>query len=411
MKHLIRKLKTYKQPRFIWSYQYFCPRLTGPLRQHRKLFFLSCKNPLHLVLNIYAYCYWVSIAAWIVSYKATLKNHQTTQKKPLFLFFELLKLSLIHNIAPRYYFKYEFYKPQNKKQAFNYFYNNQLPYFHDHTNQQFPNYKQARKLIAHKQNFAQALKKIGLPHVPGKIYDSKILEENPSILLSKQTVFCKPPSGSQSLDAFLITYSKTTQQHCITPIKKTEIQDAKSIHIYLNQIFKKHKALLVQPFIEDHPEIKKLSHQKATTTVRIITEKSKNTDPKLLYLQLEIPKVKKTSQTYFIYPLTLDTLDIDPIFKEKAQMQDEPYPVIPDTIKKELHKAIHYCIKAHQSLLDLRSVSFDVILTQDGPVMLEANYNWSIELLYHVIDNKTSHPAKIWLHQMTQYHQEQMGKD
>jgi len=70
-----------------------------------------------------------------------------------------------------------------------------------------------------------------------------------------------------------------------------------------------------------------------------------------------------------------------------------------DELKNELKQAIAISLKAHQALLSVRTASFDVILSSTGPVILEANYNWSVELLYHVIDiNKPAlHPAARWL--------------
>jgi len=403
MKHLLKQLKINKQPRFILHPHYIRPNLTGPLALHRTLFFLSCKHPAHCILNLYTYIRWVSITAWMLSYKATLKNHKKTKQSKFSLFFSLLKLTLNHGIAPRYYFKYELDKPQNKKQAFTYFYNTQLPYFHDHTNQNFPNYKQAAQLTGDKQAFALALDKIGLPAVQGQIYKTQYLCNHPSILYAKKTRFCKPNLGSRSCDAFLIMYDEKTTLYHIKPITHPDIHDTKAISTYLDQVFSRHDTLLIQDFIEDHPDVQAISHQEPTTTVRIITEKSDaqpGTPSQLLYLQLELPQEKQEQQFYNILPLALDSLDIDPVFKlNNKNTPTKPYPVIPETLKKELKHAIAICLEAHTALLAVRSVSFDVIISSTGPVILEANYNWSIELLYHVIDvsKPASHPAAHWL--------------
>ncbi len=401
MKRVIKKIKDTKKPRFIFSYRYFLPNLTGPIALHRKLFFLSLKKPSHLLINIYGYMRWISIQAWISSYKATLKHYNTINQPKHVLFLSLLKLSLIHHIAPRYYFKYELYKPYNKKHAFNYFYNAELPYFHDYANKHFAHYKKAQALISNKQRFAEALHAQKIPCVLGEVYDTEALKKDPSILLSQKTIFCKPLNGSQSIDAFLIDYDENALSHYIKPIKTPDIYNTNKVHTYLKEVFSRHRALLTQPFIEDSPEMQALSGQATCTTVRIITTKSLEKTPTLLYLQLEIPHTKITTQTYFIYPLALDTLDIDPVFKtiNKAHHQNKSYPAISDTLKKALKKAILYCIKAHATLLSLSSVSFDVILSKNGPVILEANYNWPIEALYQSIDitSPNKHPIKDWL--------------
>jgi hypothetical protein len=403
MKRLIQALKTNKQPRFILHPYYMLPKLKGPIALHRKLFFLSCKNPARLMLNLYSYLRWVSITAWVLSYRATLKNHSKTEQSKPALFFSLLKLTLGHGIAPRYYFKYMLDQPQNKKQAFTYFYNAELPYFHDYTNQNFPHYKQATQLMGDKHAFALALDKIGLPSVQSTMYKTQDLRMNPSMLYAKKTRFCKPNHASRSCDAFLIMYDAQTALYHIKPITQPDIHDKQAMSTYLNQVFSRHDTLLIQDFIEDHPDLKALSQQEPTTTVRIITEKSDDkpsTLPQLLYLQLELPQEKQEQQFYTILPLTLDSLDVDPVFQSKNKnTPKKPYPIISNALKNELKHAISICLQAHQTLLPIRSASFDVIISNTGPVILEANYNWSIELLYHVIDNQKStfHPAAHWL--------------
>ena len=76
-------------------------------------------------------------------------------------------------------------------------------------------------------------------------------------------------------------------------------------------------------------------------------------------------------------------------------------------MKLLLRETIFYCVSAHEKLLELRTVAFDVIIGQQGPVIIEANYNWSIEMLYSVLgyDKSTmnqSHPAYQWMQQVLQ---------
>lgn len=403
MKRILKALKSNKQPRFILHPRYIMPNLTKPLALHRTLFFLSCKKPKYLALNIYTYMRWISMTAWKLSYQATLKHHDKTEQSKRSLFFCLLKFALQHNIAPRYYFKYEFDKPHNKKQALNYIYNTELPYFHDYTNRNFPQYKQAAKLMGDKHAFAEALIMLGLPAVQGKIYKTQELRNNPSILYAKKTLFCKPNRGSQSCDAFAMVYHETTELYHIKPITAPDIYDKQAIDGYLHQVFQRHDMLLLQDFIEDHPEIQALSQQEPATTVRIITEKSHakpTAATQLLYLQLEIPQEKQAQQFYTLLPLDINTLDVDLVFQTKNKNAfNTSYPEISDALKHELKQSITICLQAHQNLLPVRSASFDVSLSNNGPVILEANYNWSVELLYHVIDiNKPAlHPAAHWL--------------
>lgn len=129
--------------------------------------------------------------------------------------------------------------------------------------------------------------------------------------------------------------------------------------------------------------------------------------PTALHLQLEIPaqKIIKTNahpqQYYTIIPLDPHHLDVDPLYiQNQSKPQFTSANPVSETLKILLRKAIADCIIAHHQLLHLRSVAFDLIITEEGPVIIEANYNWGADMLYNVIHNdaaKSPHFAQRWL--------------
>ena len=143
-------------------------------------------------------------------------------------------------------------------------------------------------------------------------------------------------------------------------------------------------------------------HSIDTTTMRIITasiEKS-NMVPQAIYAQLEIPLLENNNkrQFYNILPLDIDTLDINlkymPEFKEKSKFENIKLNA---TIKDDIKTAIQKCLNTHQNL-KLRAIAFDIILSPKGPIIIEANYNWDISLLYRAFDHKQKNNiAKVWL--------------
>ena len=409
---IIAKIVRSKKPSFIMSVDFLNPKSSRIISLHRRLFFLSCCRPINLIINLIAYARWVGYYTWVLSYKASTKQTEEQLQEygltRLELFLELVKLGLIHIIPPRYYFIYQFYKNNNKKKILNYVYNQQQPYFHDNSNRNFKQYKQDVKLIGDKYQFTIALQKIDIPTVSSELCNTLALKQRPWLLLQKKAMFVKPNIGSKSKDAFLIEYDSGKDKYELTPIHGSVMKHHFDIECYLKKIVSRHNTLLLQPMVSEHAEIKKISSQNASTTVRIITGKSASSPcipPKLLYLQLEIPCVKEKKsivQYYTILPLDLNTLDIDPVFKCKSSYYQENDQVISDELKLMMRTAINYCVLAHHKLLNLRSVSFDVILSEEGPVILEANYNWSVEMLYNVIqtdpfDQDDMHPAAQWL--------------
>jgi hypothetical protein len=389
---VMHKILQAKKPSFILSKEFFCLKSTPLIAFHKRLFFLSCQHPVSLLINLQAYIRWLTYYAWVASYQGCQRQTSKQLKenglsRPV-LFFKLLKMSLVHVVPPYYYFKYQLNRNENA--VFNYFYQQQLPYFHHHCNQYFKSYKQAVTLIGDKHSFSLALQRLGLPTCVGLCYETKNIKQNVSILLRKQRVFCKPNNASQSQDAFLIDYNANQERHIIEPIHGPTITQSSDIISYLQNICRRHSKLLVQPFLQDHRDLKKLSNQRGASTIRIITgKKTETTPPELLYLQLEVPHVRSNNmQLYTIIPLDIHTLSL-------------PNQRMSVGIKKWLRESIHYCLLAHQHLLNLSSVSFDVIIGEQGPIIIEANFNWSIELLYSVInvDDKT-HPAYEWLQAM-----------
>ena len=109
------------------------------------------------------------------------------------------------------------------------------------------------------------------------------------------------------------------------------------------------------------------------------------------------------TQYYTLIPLDIDNLNVDLYFKKTHFFSEKQDVTVSEVLKRLLREAIDYCILTHDKLLDLNTVSFDLIISSDGPIMIEANYNWSIELLYFVIDpmdNNPVHPAGQWLNRV-----------
>ncbi|WP_231865145.1 hypothetical protein [Francisella hispaniensis] len=103
-------------------------------------------------------------------------------------------------------------------------------------------------------------------------------------------------------------------------------------------------------------------------------------------------------QFYNILPLNINTLDIDLThiseFKDKAKFKNLQ---IPETLKEKIKIAINKCIKTHERL-NIRAIAFDIIISPSDVVIIEANYNWDIEILYQAFGhNNKDHIAKLWL--------------
>ena len=161
------------------------------------------------------------------------------------------------------------------------------------------------------------------------------------------------------------------------------------------------RAFLVQPFIEDHPAFNSDPSIKAATLVRVITVKMTPTSAaKIIHTQLEKPRQEPLF--YNKIPLHWESLDVDPIFQTRFPLRQKEVPSLSNALKELIRESQDFCLKAHQHLLNLNSVAFDVIISEQGPFLLEANFNWHIAPLYQVLPfshlmEESDHPAGQWL--------------
>lgn len=414
MMRIAKRLMNVRRPQFIFSVLWRLKTSESPIMLHRALLFASCKTPWLLLLQMVGLCRWIGFGAWWSSYQFS-KATTTTQLEQYGLtraqlFRELIRFGLLYSIAPHQYVRHQLYKPELKKCMFHFIYDHQLPHFHHYLHRHHSGYRTALTLINDKHQFAQALQQAGIPTVVSQRYNTDELKKNTAPLFQKKSVFCKPNQGSQSQDAFLLQFDEREDQYRLEPVHGACLHKRHDIEHYLTQVFSRHQHVILQPFIHDHDDLQTDLSSRAVTTVRIITAKSDDELPVVLYLQLEIPSVKKTTgrqkdkQFYTILPLHWETLEVDPVFQKKFPRLNHAR-FMSDALKKGLLDAQLLCIQAHQSLLNLKSVAFDVCLCQQGPVILEANFNWSITLLYQVIDGDplavdNKHPAAMWLNSM-----------
>ncbi len=300
----------------------------------------------------------------------------------------LLRLALIHNITPDKYYKYQFYLNENKEKELVYFYTFELPNFHIVSNAGNKTFKEATRFIGNKAEFTQALKMLNIPHVP--IIQNLEDIENPDINLFFRTedIFCKPNKGSQSKDAFKVKYHKNIDSYKILPINGKEIEGFEEAKAFLRKMLTHCRNLQIQPYIESHNGLKSPSQPEQSTTVRIITVRNGDIVTPI-YMQIEIPDKRiNERQFYKLYPLDLNTFEVSEKFKSTLHFNKDMGVFRPSSdIKEMLSNAMDVCIKAHKGLIKLKSVAFDLFITATGPLIIEANFNWDVEMLYRSLNS------------------------
>lgn len=406
IKKLLLRMVYAKQPSFIMSSKYLINSSNKNIKIHRAIFFRNFKRADLIVINLIAIVRWVGYCAWINSYKVC----KTTSKEKLpkaglknrfSLYLKLLKLSVINFIPPNYYFRFNLYE----NDFVDFFYSKENSILHLYSDRNFNQPKQVRNFISDKYAFLEFLEKNNLqPNYSSKTTLEKILKDS-SLLFKKCKVFCKPNVANRSIGALCIDYDSLINDYkLLTLIDKKEVLGKSNILNFIKEYYSANETILIEKFIEDADDIKKLSqHPTDTTTMRIITASidGSNLLPETIYIQLEIPLLENNNeqQFYNILPLDIKTLDIDltnmPDFKDKEKFEGIQ---ISANLKQKVSTAIDMCLKVH-SKLEIRAIAFDVILSPQQPIIIEANYNWDIELLYRSFrpNDLHRHIAQVWL--------------
>ena len=334
-------------------------------------------NPFHCCATIVRALHWYGYRLWktmFILLRAQKKNVDIPLVQQIF---GLLHISLYHIPLNRYY-RYELYKKEHQILKTQLIYTNALPEFH-HLINKTHDLTQCKKLFVDKETFAQELHRLHIPTIPTLcISDSEIIHTH------KQDLFCKPVIGSQSQDAFCLKY--TANQHILIPIHGQKITDPHLVTKFVQQKFAQQR-FLIQPCIQDHPVVEKFKESEEITTMRIITVEFADKHIEAIYLQLEIPiAAKKQSRQYYkIYPLDCKSYDIDCVWKKNTQVNYDMQITIPQLLKQMIQEAVQHCATAHKALFDVKSIAFDVAFGKEGVVIIEANYNWDIEMLYRTV--------------------------
>lgn len=359
-------------------------------------------QPQHLTIAIIEATIWYCFSLWFRTFKILRKNGSSISESEhiskLRQYIDILRLNLLYQIPLHRYYSQQLYLKKNRQQIHWLNFLNTLPYFHDFCNKSTPNLKAQRALLSDKNKFAIALQENGFP-CPKTL----TLVKNPSqmnLYFQEKDVFCKPISASHNKDAFLLKYDPKGNSYRAFPINGFPVSDAQKLRVFLRS---KTSPMMIQEALEDHPDIASFSGTEEITTLRLITGKLPNGKIEVLYLQLEIPKKERHAsgqQLYQLYPLQWPHFNTEPHW-EKAKsdtIKYDPHLNLPSHIKKLLKDSGNMCKECHSRLFSLQTIAFDLALTAKEPIIIEANYNWNIELLFNVIhDLNNTSPAAQWL--------------
>jgi hypothetical protein len=153
---------------------------------------------------------------------------------------------------------------------------------------------------------------------------------------------------------------------------------------------------LVQPFIENHPDIARVSND-ALAALRIVTGMNEKGKAEFVVTLIGLPHgVCETSVGAIV-------CSVDPVngrIRHAARLNGEPITRHPDTyapiagiVLPYWHESVELVLRAHAVAFSrFAFLGWDVVLTRDGPLLLEANSGWGA-IFHQMLDGPLGHTS------------------
>ncbi len=368
-----------KIPFAILSWRYLLPNQSLAIQTHKqalKKAWPQLPRPLWWLMAIYNYTLWYLWFGWNMFFKSWFvvrkKHPQTISKSASRQLFELLLLTFVHTIPPRFYYQYRLYS-QKESQWLDYIYTHELPAWHQAQSPDMTD--EESRLLSDKVYFAEQMQQTGLPVINtiAKLkQDSKI---EPSDLWKKQSLFLKPVRGSRKEGCYELIYSKQDNSYSLRAEKNFD--DKQAILDHLQQQLSQ-QSLLIQPLLQNHALIAPYCQNGQLATIRFITGIDGHHVVVPLLALLEIP----VAGLNVVIPLPIDIHSGEVLPARVLKMPERSAPVDISLLYHQLlpqwNNVIETVIHAHQYCPNTKTIGWDLALTDQGVYLIEGNINWGV---------------------------------
>jgi len=291
-------------------------------------------------------------------------------------FCEQYYLVLIEQIPPRSYYQFQLYDPERWAQR--------SGYLHDGEAQaifRVLNGFASNPVINDKHQFALFCEKAGLP-VPETIAVYPGNHFKHAVAFPPGDLFVKPLHGCRGEGAEYWTWNEDG-----TYCYKSFCCDADALHDRLNESGSK-RALLVQSVLSNHEDLARLSNG-FLVTLRLVTARNLEGEIELLFALCQIPVgLQSISHKGLSAPVSLQAGCLQAPFSWRPGDSVSELAASDQLIKGSQipywQATRDLVCRAHALLGGYFSLGWDVAITADGPVLLEANEGWEVTMVQKV---------------------------
>jgi hypothetical protein len=222
----------------------------------------------------------------------------------------------------------------------------------------------------------------------------------------RQPLFLKLIDGSWGQDAFAAAPSGQGWHYC------GHHGNSEEFHAFAMQRFAGRRGWIVQPRIRSHPDLEKISSPGVLATIRAVTFMVDG-KPQLLFAALRIPVGDNVTDNFSHGAMGNVTAPIDPLTGEIGACRGSRNRAWPEIVDVVLHPdtgnpiqgsrvplwedVLDLLDRGQRSLPLLKTLGWDIAVTEHGPVVVETNATYDVDVLQVSHQRGIGDVLKPWL--------------
>ncbi|NEX18406.1 MAG: hypothetical protein C1943_17835 [Halochromatium sp.] len=383
---LSRELWQRRLPHGLLSPRYLWPGQDRRIRAHRALWWragVRWPRPLWLLLQLALYLRWLCVSGPWLSLRAWRRwRAEEPDRYPPRSLWVLLRLTLGWCIPPHACQQFDLLARPG--QALDYVYDHELPAYHAARSAPLGRTREQAQCLQDKVVLTETLAALGIPMAPILRHIPRDAPNIPFATLMPEAapVFCKTRSGNQGRGAFAAW--PTAHGWAGKTFSGQRLVDTQAVEAAW-QALRTLDNVLIQPRLDNHPLLARLTESPDAITVRYITRwRGEQID--CLQCVLEVPlgaDAEGDPTRYGILPIDPGTGVIQPWpfparLPQRARVAcqclfglSREHPALPDW--PSLIDSSH---RAQAQFRGIWAIAWDWVLTADGPTLLEGNVGW-----------------------------------
>lgn len=308
------------------------------------------------------------VGAFTMALKMCKRMRKRGQDYGLRQFVDMYWLALRHSIPPLEYALYRFDEPERRKDMHEYVYWNDLVGL----DALIARCGADNRDVQDKDRFTEICARHGLPHVPTLAVFDRGRQVHPAAAFVPDVPVLWVKSLRLNGGAGGAKWIRTGNVYC-------NAQGRRVSALGLTEEFRRQDCL-VQPFVENHPEIAPMSNG-ALASLRIVTGLDERGQAEFVTSLMGLPQGARETSVAGV------SCGIDPEtgrVRTAESLRGEPVIEHPDTGARIIgiqlpfwHESIDLVRRAHAAAFArFPFLGWDVALTADGPILLETNSGW-----------------------------------